>query len=1141
MSLKMHKPYVSLHNHTEYSLLDGACRIDDLIKRAIEFGMDAIAITDHGALFGVVPFYKKAISSGIKPIIGQEIYISPGRMTEKNPIDDVTGAGYHLVLLAMNEKGYRNLMKISSAGYLEGFYYKPRVDKEFLAEHSEGLLAMTACLKGEVPSKLSKGDKNGAKKALDEFVEIFGKENVFIEIMDHGIPGQKEVLHQLVGLSAETGIPLVATNDTHFINQEDSLFHDILVCVQTGKSLEDTDRLKFESDKMFFRSPSEMEEVFAEYPSALDRTREIAERCIFDFGPYEAHLPRFPVPQGFESLFDYLHKRTFDGLKARYGELTDEVVKRAEYELEAIKNAHFLSYFAIVADFTDAARERNVRVGPGRGSGASSIVAYALGITNIDPLRYGLLFERFLNPERVTLPDFDIDFDDIGRERVIDYVRECYGENCVSQIITFNFMKARGAIKDVGRVLKMPFDFVDNISKMIPFGDITIEKAIEDMPELRQRYEREPEVKKLIDYAKKLEGLPRHAGKHAAGVVITPGPLTDFVPLFRTNKDEITTQYDLVSLEDIGVVKMDFLGLKTLSIISETERMVEKNRGVKIEAEKFPLDDKAVFELISHGDTLGVFQFESEGMKRYLRLLHPDRIEDMIAMNALYRPGPMKNIDYYIARKHGKEKISYPHKSLEAILNETYGVIVYQEQVMQIAQALAGFSLGQADVLRRAMGKKKKEDMMARRADFIEGAKVKGIEEKTAEKVFDLMAEFAEYGFNKSHSTAYALLAYQTAYLKTYYRLEFTAANMTSEIGNTEKLAEWIDEAQKRKIEILPPDVNKSTPIFSVEGNAIRFGLNAVKNVGANITENIVLTREKGGPFENLYDFCKRIDMRLTNRRALESLICAGAFDSISFNRASAMATLPDALAFGAHQKSEVADAVADLFADIESTKTFPSPVKVEPWSWQTLLANEKEALGLYLSGHPLNKYLDEINAFTNIKISELEKAGSGTNATIAGLLTALEKTSTKNNEQMAYGTIEDTTGSTSVVFFPKTYNSCSGILQKNGLYFIQGVYKIDNRGGKVQAENVIPIDEVRDRFMRSLHIRIDANFAPEEIEKAKEILREHIGKVELHLHILGDERTFKAVSSEFYCDTSRELVDALREIFGTENVWISA
>jgi len=775
------KPYVSLHNHTEYSLLDGACRISDLIKLASEYEMDALAITDHGAMFGVVPFYKAAINAGIKPIIGQEAYIAPGDMLDKSQIPGAPQGGYHLLLLAKDETGYKNLLKISSAGYLDGFYYKPRVDNDFLASHSEGLIATTACLKGKVAYMLLKGDPDGAKKALGEYIDIFGKDNVYIEIMRHDIPAEDEVIPLLAGLSSEMNIPLVATTDAHYLKPEDHEFHDLLLCIQTGKFIDDTDRLRFNSKEVYFRSPDEMERLFADYPSALENTREIASRCVFELRTGKPHLPEFPIPQGYKNEWEYIKKRTFEGLKERYGELSDDVIKRAEHELTIIRDMGFLSYYAIVADFTDAARERGVRVGPGRGSGASSIVAYALGITNIDPLRYGLLFERFLNPERVSLPDFDIDFDDTGRDRVIEYVHEKYGEDSVAQIITFNFMKARGAIKDVGRVLRMPYDSVDAISKMVPYGS-TIDDALEQIHDFRNRYEREPDVKRLIDYARKLEDLPRHAGKHAAGVVITPGPLTDYVPLYRTNNDEITTQYDWVSVEEIGVVKMDFLGLKTLSIISETERMIYERTGEKLDVERIPFDDPKAFELLSHGDTLGIFQFESEGMTRNLRKLHPDRIEDMIAMNALFRPGPMQFIDDFIARKHGA-KVKYPHPSIEPYLEETHGIIVYQEQVMQIARAMAGFSLGQADILRRAMGKKKHDEMMAMREDFIKGAAEKGIDEQSTENVFDMMAKFAEYGFNKAHSTAYSILAYQTAYLKAHYRTEFTASSSRARLS----------------------------------------------------------------------------------------------------------------------------------------------------------------------------------------------------------------------------------------------------------------------------------------------------------------------------------------------------------------------
>lgn len=1119
--------------------MDGACRVGEIVKLAAQFGMDSLAITDHGSLFGTIPFYKAALDAGIKPIIGQETYISPGDMRDKNPTTEGPSSGFHLLLLSKDETGYKNLMKISSAGYTEGFYYKPRVDKDFLAKHSEGLIASTACLKGEVPYNLLRGDIDGAKRALGSLCDIFGKDNVYIEIMDHDIPEERKVLPGLVSLSRETGIPLIATTDAHYLRPEDYEFHDLLLCLQTGKFVDDADRMRFSSNRMFFHSPEEMEQVFADYPEALENTREVASRCSFDIAPHKAFLPKFPIPEGYTDIWDYIKRRTNQGLERLYGEITHEIRERADYELDTIMKMGFLGYYAIVADFTDAARARGIRVGPGRGSGASSIVAYAMGITNIDPLRYGLLFERFLNPERVSLPDFDIDFEDKYRERVIDYVKEKYGEESVCQIITFNFMKARGAIKDVGRVLRMPYDFVDSISKLIP-QNLSIDQALEQVPDFKKVYETNPEATKLINYALKLEGLPRHAGKHAAGVVITPGPLTDFVPLFRTNKDEITTQYDWVSVEKIGVVKMDFLGLKTLSVISEAERMVRKNRGEEIDVERLPLDDTATFELLSHGDTLGVFQFESDGMTRYLRKLHPDRIEDMIAMNALYRPGPMDFIDDYIDRKHGK-KVDFPHKVLEQILSETYGIIVYQEQVMQIAREMAGFSYGQADILRRAMGKKKHDEMMAMREDFVKGALEKKIDKASALKVFDMMMEFARYGFNKSHSAAYSVVAYQTAYLKAHYPNEFIAANMTNEMDDQDKLSQFIDNARKLSIEVLPVDVNRSFAVFEVEGGNIRYGIAAVKNVGAGAAEAIVEVREKDGRFENIFDFCERIDLRLLNRRALESLVCAGAFDSLNANRAELMASIPEALAWAAKSKnSDIAASAGDLFASDDSLKRYPDQIRTEPWNKKTTLDKEKEALGFYFSGHPLNRYLDEIKAFTNTNLSEIQSKGVGSTVDIAGMLTSIEKTMTKKNELMAFGTIEDTAASASIVFFPEIYRNNSNIIEKDSMLFIRGKYQEDSRGGKIVAEEIIPLDDLRDKLLKNLHIRIEVGAPAEEITEVKALLSEHPGNIRLRLHIVGQDKTWRAISAEFDNDGSRELVSNLRKILGEDDVWIS-
>jgi len=1139
----MSKPYISLHQHTEYSLLDGACKIDELVATAANYEMDSLAITDHGVMFGTVPFYKACTKAGIKPIIGQESYISPGKMTDRKAMSGKPASGFHLSLLAETDEGYRNLMEISSAGFTDGFYYKPRVDKDFLAAHSKGLIAMTACLKGEVPYHFLKDNPDAAKRALGEYIDIFGRENFFIEIMNHSLPEEAKVMPKLAGLSAETGIPLVATTDAHYLHPEDWEFHEILLCVQTGTTMEDENRMRFGSKEMFFRSPEDMERLFSEYPGAVERTNEIAARCNIEIEMGVPHLPNFPIPEGYANNREYIRARTFEGLEKRYGEITDAIRDRAEYELSVIGKIGYLSYYAIVADFTDAARARGVSVGPGRGSGAASIVAYALGITNVEPLEYSLLFERFLNPERVSMPDFDIDFEDTGREKVIDYVREKYGAESVAQIITFNFMKARSAIKDVGRVLAIPYDLADSISKLIPLGPKeTIDTAIEEVRELREKYENEPEIKKLIDLARKLEGLPRHAGKHAAGVVITPGPLTDLVPLFRTNKDEITIQYDWVSAEDIGVVKMDFLGLKTLSIITETERIITERTGESLDSSKIPFDDEPTFRMLSHGDTIGIFQFESDGMTNNLRKLHPSRIQDMIAMNALYRPGPMQFIDSFIARKHGHEKIDYPHPAVAEILEDTYGIIVYQEQVMQIAQAMAGFSLGKADILRRAMGKKKHGEMMAMREEFLKGAKVKKVDDKTASDVFDMMSKFAEYGFNKAHATAYSILAYQTAYLKCHHRLEFTAANMTNEIDNTDKLSTWIDDAKRHEIDILPPDINASSANFVVEGENIRYGLAAIKNVGSSAAESITEARAKDGPFEDIYEFCERVDLRLVNRRALENLVYAGALDSLGLNRATVISTVPDALAWVASMSnSEVASSVGGLFDSNEELKKYPEPTPVDPWSKQYMLKKEKSVLGLYLSGHPLTRYNEEIAAFTTHKIGDLVKLGNGTPVTVAGTLTSLDKTITKRKkEPMAFGTIEDLTGQVSIVFFPQTYKNCATELITDDLFLINGSYNIDSVSGKVVAEKAIPLESVWDRLVTNMHIRFDSEIATEEIEELKVILEKYEGDIPTRMHIVSDEHTYRAVSSEYYTTATKQLVTELREILGDSGVWVT-
>jgi len=1137
----MNDTYVSLHTHTEYSLLDGACKIPELVDLAVEYGMEALAISDHGCMFGAIPFYNKCLNSGIKPIIGQECYVSVGDMTERKALRQGPAAGHHLLLLAKDRVGYKNLIKISSAGYLEGFYYKPRVDKEFLARHSEGLIACTACLKGEVPYKLLRDDHDGARKALNELIDIYGKDNLFIEIMDHGLEEEKKVLPMLAGLSAESGIPMVATTDAHYLRREDSDFHDLLLCLQTGKLRSDENRMRFSSDQMYFKSPNEMKTLFADYPQAVENTIEVAARCNLELDLDKLLLPKFPIPEGFEGVYDYIKDQTYEGLKDLYGELSEEVTQRAEYELSVVRKMGYSGYFAIVADFTKAARDHGVRVGPGRGSGASSIVAYALGITTVDPLRYGLLFERFLNPERVSMPDFDIDFEDTGRDKVIDYVKEKYGADSVAQIITFNFMKARGAIKDVGRVLDMPFDFVDKISKLVPMAPgMNLTEALRQIPDLKKRYDEESDVKKLIDYALKLEGLPRHVGKHAAGVVITPGTITDYVPLYCNNNDEITTQYDWKSVETAGLVKMDFLGLKTLSIISTTEKMIERTRQEKVDTEKLQLDDADTFELMSHGDTLGVFQFESEGMVRCLRKLHPDRIEDMIAMNALYRPGPMKFIDDYIARKHGKQKVEYPHDCLKDILEETYGIIVYQEQVMQLAQEMSGFSLGQADILRRAMGKKKLEAMLSMKKDFLEGAKSRGIDRKIAETVFDMLEEFSRYGFNKSHSTAYSILAYRTAYLKAHYRTEFAAANMTNEMNNTDKLAVWLEDCSNHDIEVFPPDINRSLPDFEVFEGKILYGLAAVKNVGHTAAEAIVEARQEG-EFENLYDFCQRVDLHHVNRRALESLVYSGAFDSIGQNRATIAGAIAEALAWASKASNEVVAAAGDLFQEDTSLKKFPEPTYVEPWPRQILLNHEKESLGLYFSGHPLNRFADIIEALADRNSKTIQTLGNNARVALAGALSTLTKATTKKKKPMAYGTAEDTEGSVSVVFFPDTFSQVHGFLEEDNFYLFVGKYKIDDRGDKIVVEDVYPLETAREKLISQVHVRLESDFAEEELNEIKELIRKYPGNKTLHMHIVGKNHTYRAIAPEYENSADKELIKKLREELGKDNVWIKS
>ena len=980
-----HSDFVHLHNHSDYSLLDGASSITGMVERAAELRMPALALTDHGSLFGAVEFYQQARKAGVKPIVGMEAYVTRGRRQDRT-----RDTAHHLVLLARDEPGFRNLMKLSSLAFLEGFYYKPRVDHELLAQHAQGLLALSACPKGEIGSSILEDDDEAALRTAERYREIFGADNFFLEIQNHGLEIEEKIRTRVTALSGRTGIPLVATNDCHYLRHGDADAHDVLLCIQTGKSVEDEKRMRYPTDQLFFRSADEMRARFADQPEALRNTLAVAERCNLqmDFG--RPLLPAFPLPDGAGSAEEHLRGLTEAALAQRYPAPSEEVRRRMGYELDVICRMGFASYFLIVRDFIDFARRNGIGVGPGRGSVAGSLVAYVLRITDIDPLRHGLIFERFLNPERVSMPDIDIDFDDLRRGEVIEYVKEKYGQHNVTQIITFGTMGAKGVLRDVGRALGMPFADVDRIAKLVPDGlGMTLERALELTPDLKALPTRGPQYARMLSSARVLEGLARHASTHAAGVLITPGPLLDYVPLYRQKDETVTTQWDMKSVEKAGLLKMDFLGLRTLSVLDGAVRLIRQHRGIEIDLPTLPMDDAEAYRVFQEAATVAIFQFESGGMREHLKRLAPSVFEDLVAMNALYRPGPMENIPYFIDCKHGRKVVRYDHADLEPILRDTYGVFVYQEQVMQAANVLAGFSMAEADELRRAMGKKRPEEMEAKRKAFIDGCKHRKITSARAEKVFNTMEKFAGYGFNKSHSAAYALLAYQCAHLKARYPAEFMAATLSSEMSDSARIVTLIEECRRLGIEIRPPDVNRSDWRFSIEDGAIRFGLGAVRNVGEGVIDGVVAARAEGGDFADLLDLARRLDAGGMNRRVLESLVASGACDGLGAERGALFAAAGMMLERASSLRKERESGQSSLFGDeggaavaVISSGLPPVP----PWNGRERSAREKEVLGFYFSEHPLEHVREKIEALATHRIADAVQLEDRTEVRIAGL-----------------------------------------------------------------------------------------------------------------------------------------------------------
>ncbi len=1053
--------FVHLHCHSEYSLLDGAARLKALVSRAAELEMPALAVTDHGTMFGVVDFYRLAREAGIKPIIGCEVYVAHRSRFQKEVRRDDNQ--YHLVLLAENNTGYKNLTHLVSAGYLEGFYYKPRVDRELLEEHREGLIALTGCLAGEVPSQILSGEIEKARESARFYRDLFGRENFFLELHDHGLPDQKKVNEVLKQFSREEGIPMVVSNDVHYLQREDAGVHDVLLCIQTGKTVEETERMRFESEEFYFKSGEEVAALFADCPEAVENSARIAERCNVEKDFNKRHLPEFALPPDADADC-YLRDRCYEGMKKRYSAITGEMEKRIEYELEVIRQMGYANYFLIVWDIVEYAKKENIIVGPGRGSAAGSLVAYSLGITNIEPLQHSLLFERFLNPERISMPDIDIDFCDDKRDRILSYVCEKYGQERVAQIITFGTMAARAAVRDVGRALAIPYAEVDRIAKLIPMEpNMTIARALKQSKDLQAVY-KEDRYRFLLDTSMAVEGMPRHASTHAAGVVIAREPLVNHVPLYKTSDNTVVTQFSMNTLEDLGLLKMDFLGLKTLTIIGEALDNIRKRHGISIAIEEIPLDDSATYELLSHGETTGTFQLESSGMRSVLRDLLPNKFEDIIAVVALYRPGPMEQIPVFIQSKHGRKDIKYAHPVLEPILNETYGVIVYQEQIMEIAAQMAGFTLGQADLLRRAIGKKKKDILDEQRELFINGCMNNGYSRDLAIEIYDLILKFASYGFNKSHAAAYALIAYQTAYLKANYPVEFMAALMTVYYNNSDKVALYIADCKRMGIEVLPPDINESETVFTVVGEGrIRFGLAAVKNVGLGAIESIIRAREEK-PFLSLRDFCSRVDLRLCNRKVLESLIKCGAFDSLGGHRAQYLATLDDVLLQGQSVQRERENGQVSMFSLMEASvqeemlkDNLPS---IEAFTDKERLSMEKDILGLYISGHPLEPYRPVLEKMTKLThCAELSEAGDNRQVKVGGIITAVRKFYTRKNKQMAFIKLEDLTGGVEIVIFPDLFEKQSVLLEEDSLVLISGRTDLkEEEEAKIIAETINPL-----------------------------------------------------------------------------------
>ena len=1143
--------FTHLHVHTEYSLLDGSSKIGELAARAKELGMDSMAITDHGVMYGVIDFYRAARAAGIKPIIGCEVYVSPGSRFDRETVHG-EDRYYHLVLLAENNTGYQNLMKIVSKGFVDGFYYKPRIDEEVMREYHEGIIALSACLAGEVPRYLEKGLYEEAKEAAKRHLEIFGEGNYFLELQDHGIPLQRQVNQGIMRLSKELNIPLVATNDCHYINADDWEAHDILLCIQTGKKVSDENRMRYEGGQYYVKSEEEMRQLFPYAPEAIENTHKIAERCNVEIEFGVTKLPRFDVPDGYDS-WGYLNHLCDEGFALRYPDDDGTLRARLDYELGTIKSMGYVDYFLIVWDFINFAKSHGIAVGPGRGSAAGSIVAYCLKITDIDPIRYQLLFERFLNPERVSMPDIDVDFCYERRQEVIDYVVEKYGKDQVAQIVTFGTLAARGVIRDVGRVMDLPYSLCDQVSKMVPAElNITLDLALQKNPELKALYESDEQVKKLIDMSKRLEGLPRHTSMHAAGVVISRTSIDEYVPLSRGADGTIVTQFTMTTLEELGLLKMDFLGLRTLTVIQDAVKMIEKDYGVKLDLEHIDYDDKKVMDSLGTGKNEGVFQLESGGFKTFMKELKPTTLEDIIAGISLYRPGPMDFIPKYLKGKNDPASITYTCPQLEPILKPTYGCIVYQEQVMQIVRDLAGYTLGRSDLVRRAMSKKKAAVMAKERQNFVygnaeEGVKgciANGIDEKTANQIYDDMTDFAKYAFNKSHAAAYAVVAYQTAFLKFYYPKEFMAALMTSVMDNTTKVSEYILACRNMGIPILPPDINEGYSGFSVSGNGIRYGLSAIKSVGRAVVDVIIAERENGGLFKSLDDFVSRMSNKEVNKRTLESFIKSGALDTLPGTRKQKLIVSGDLLESKAREKKTVMEGQLSFFdlAPEEEKNNFQIIFpNVGEYDKQTLLAFEKETIGIYVSGHPMEEYRELWEKNVTAKTSDFVVDEDGktvvednSNVVIGGMITSKKVKTTKTNQLMAFITIEDLVGTVEVLVFPKIYEKNRPSFTEENKVFVRGRASIgDDPVGKLICEEVIPFTDIPNELWLQFE---NQAFYEGHIDDVMAALRDSDGKDRVIMY-LKEERKMRRLSENWAVLAGPDLLGRLYRILGEKNV----